>query len=71
MQLLAKFQKIMYMRFRATLNFQKFKVALNRILNFCFYKICTENITRNTSFVFTTKKLNFQQLVLLVLIVMV
>ena len=29
MQLLAKFQKILYMGFRATLNFQKFKVALN------------------------------------------
>ena len=29
MQLLAKFQKILYMEFRATLNFQKFKVALN------------------------------------------
>ena len=29
MQLLAKFKKIVYMGFRATLNFQKFKVALN------------------------------------------
>ena len=29
MQLLAKFQKILYMGFRATLNCQKFKVALN------------------------------------------
>ena len=29
MQLLAKFKKIMYMGFRATLNFRKFKVALN------------------------------------------
>ena len=29
MQLLAKFEKILYMGFRATLNFQKFKVALN------------------------------------------
>ena len=29
MQLLAKFQKILYMGFRATLNFRKFKVALN------------------------------------------
>ena len=29
MQLLVKFQKILYMWFRATLNFQKFKVALN------------------------------------------
>ena len=29
MQLLAKFNKILYMGFRATLNFRKFKVALN------------------------------------------
>ena len=29
MQLLAKFKKILYMEFRATLNFQKFKLALN------------------------------------------
>ena len=29
MQLLANFKKILYMGFRATLNFQNFKVALN------------------------------------------
>ena len=29
MQLLAKFKKILFMGFRATLNFRKFKVALN------------------------------------------
>ena len=29
MQLLAKFEKILSMGFRATLNFRKFKVALN------------------------------------------
>ena len=29
MQLLAKFKKILYMGFRAILNFRKFKVALN------------------------------------------
>ena len=29
MQLLARFEKILYMEFRATLNFRKFKVALN------------------------------------------
>jgi len=29
MQLLAKFKKVLYMEFRATLNFRKFKVALN------------------------------------------
>ena len=31
MQLLAKFRKILYMGFRATFNFRKFKVALNPI----------------------------------------
>ena len=29
MQLLAKFKKVLYMGFRATLNFRKFKVAQN------------------------------------------
>ena len=29
MQLLAKFEKILYMEFRVTLNVRKFKVALN------------------------------------------
>ena len=29
MELFAKFKKILYMGFRATLNFRKFKVALN------------------------------------------
>jgi len=29
MQLLTKFKRILYMGFRATLNFRKFKVALN------------------------------------------
>ena len=38
MQLLAKFKKILYMGFRATLNFRKFKVALlvSRLLNELF-----------------------------------
>ena len=39
-QLLAKFKKILYMGFRATLNFRKFKVALNpmyRILSGHFF----------------------------------
>ena len=31
MQLLAKFKRNLYMEFRATLNFRKFKVALNSI----------------------------------------
>ena len=33
MQLLAKCKKILYTEFRATLNFQKFKVALNPMYN--------------------------------------
>ena len=42
MQLLAKFKKILYMGFRATLNFRKFEVALNpmyRIVYLC-QKLC-------------------------------
>ena len=53
MQLLSKFKKILYMDFRATLNFQKFKVALNSMyrifLNFakscissCLSKFCNK-----------------------------
>ena len=34
MQLLAKFKKNLYMGFRATLNFRKFKVALNPMYRF-------------------------------------
>ena len=42
MQLLAKFKKILYMGFRATLNFRKFKVALNPVYRIClnFAKSC-------------------------------
>ena len=51
MQFLAKFEKILYMEFRATLNVRKFKVALNPMyrifLNFakscissCLSKFC-------------------------------
>jgi len=42
MQLLAKFKKILYMGFRATLNFRKFKVALNSmyIIFLNFAKSC-------------------------------
>ena len=36
MQLLAKFKQILYMGFRATLNFRKFKVALNPIYRIAF-----------------------------------
>ena len=35
MQLLAKFKQILYIGFRATLNFRKFKVALNPINRIC------------------------------------
>ena len=42
MQLLAKFKKILYMGFRATLNFRIFKVALNPMYRIClnFAKSC-------------------------------
>ena len=42
MQLLAKLKKILYMQFRATLNFRKFKVALNPMYRifFNFAKSC-------------------------------
>ena len=42
MQLLAEFKKIMYMGLRATLNFRKFKVAMNPIYRNClnFAKSC-------------------------------
>ena len=46
MQLLAKFEKILYMGFRATLNFRKFKVALNpmyRIFNFRYADFNTDS----------------------------
>ena len=45
MQRLAKFIKILYMGFRATLNFLKFKVALNPMCkNFSnFAKSCTSS----------------------------
>ena len=42
MQLLAKFKKILYMGFRATLNFRKFKVALNPMYRVCLNEV---NIT--------------------------
>ena len=42
MQLLAKFKKILYVGFRATLNFRIFKVALNPMYKIClnFAKSC-------------------------------
>ena len=53
MQLLAKFEKILYMEFRATLNIRKFKVALNTMyrifsnfakscISSCFSKFCNK-----------------------------
>ena len=43
MQLLAKFKKILYMRFRATFNFRKFKVALNPKYKSCVL-LCLLNV---------------------------
>ena len=42
MQLVAKFKEILYMEFKATLNFRKFKVALNPMNKFFlnFAKSC-------------------------------
>ena len=47
MQLLTKLKKILYMGFRATLNFRKFKVALNlmyRIFKVTEIKPCLEHL---------------------------
>jgi len=51
MQLLAKFKKILYMGFRATLNFPKFKVALNPmyIIFLNFAKSCVLSCLSNVS----------------------
>jgi len=51
MQLLAKFKKILYIGFRATLNFGKFKVALNPIYRifFNFAKSCVLSCLSNVS----------------------
>jgi len=56
MQLLAKFKKILYMGFRATLNFGKFKVALNLMyrifLNFAKSCVlaCLSNVSNIKNF---------------------
>jgi len=56
MQLLAKFKKILYVGFRATLNFQKFKVALNPmyriLLNFTksYVLWCLSNVNNIKKF---------------------
>ena len=49
MQFLAKFKQILYMGFRATLNFQKFKVALNPM-----YRIAL-NVSLNLSIYYSFK----------------
>jgi len=51
MQLLGKFKKILYMGFRATLNFRKFKVALNPMHRICsnFAKSCVLSCLSNVS----------------------
>ena len=50
MQLLAKFEKILYMGFRATLNIRKFKVALNPMyrISFNFPKSCILSCLSNS-----------------------
>ena len=49
MQLLAKFKKILYMGFKATLNFRKFKVALNPMFRIFlnFAKSCVSSRLSN------------------------
>ena len=66
MQLLAKFKKILCMGFRATLNFRKFKVALNSIyrmfLNFA--KSCVSSCLSKVDNLknFTVPVLNYKLL---------
>ena len=71
MQLLAKFKKILYMEFRATLNFRKFKVALNPMyrmfLNFAKSCIlsCLSTIRKNNIIIrknFTVPFLKYKRL---------
>ena len=68
MQLLAKFKNILFMGFRATLNFRKFKVALNPtyriLLNFvksCIYPVYQNSIIRKK---FTVPFLKYERLML-------
>ena len=67
MQLLAKFKKILYLEFRATLKFRKFKVALNPMyrifLNFA--KSCVLSCLLNVDKIkknFTVPFLNYKPL---------
>ena len=63
MQLLAKFKKILYMEFRATLNVRKFKVALNPMyrifLKVAFYPAYQNSIIRKN---FTVPFLKYKRL---------
>ena len=54
MQLSAKFKKILYMGFRATLNFREFKVALNPLRRI-FFKLC-----KKLSLFFSYKRLKLK-----------
>ena len=62
MQLLAKFKKILYMGFRAILNFRKFKVALNPMyrifLNFA--KSCVLSCVSNVDNIKTFHRAVFE-----------
>ena len=53
-QLLAKFKKILYIEFRATLNFRNFKVALNPMYRFFlnFAKSCVLSYLSNVDEIF-------------------
>ena len=55
MQLLAKFEKIVYMGFRATLNFRKFKVALNPMYDDRLFYL--DNMTKSSAY---KSEFNFQ-----------
>ena len=63
MQLLAKFKKFLYMEFRATLKFRKFKVALNPmyIIFLNFAKSCVLScLLRRLEIVFIFPRLVLQ-----------
>ena len=50
MQLLVKFKKILYMGFRATLNFRKFKVALNPMYRIVVLVVCVTFFYSSSTF---------------------
>ena len=66
MQLLSKFKKVLHMRFRATLNFRKFKVALNPkyriffdLAKSCISSCLSNSVTRKN---FTVPFLKYKRL---------